>query len=100
MFDDNSDNENKEKRDRLTQEYHTFVKEILLLTSAGGIVFGFLLSVSTNPPEDFSLVNRITLVVALFSITIAVCLFILPVIYHHSEEALHSLNPALPPLNS
>jgi Family of unknown function (DUF6328) len=85
LFDDYSDNENKEKGDRLTPDYDTIVKESSLLTTAGGILFGFLLSISINPPSDFSLINRITLLIALYSITIAVSLFVMPVIYHHVQ---------------
>ncbi len=83
MFDDYSDKEKREEGDHLTQDYDTIVKESSLLTTAGGILFGFLLSISINNPESFSLINRITLLVALYSITIAVSLFVMPVIYHH-----------------
>jgi hypothetical protein len=85
LSDDYSDNENKKKGDRLTQDYDTIVKESSLLTTAGGILFGFLLSISINPPSDFSLINRITVLIALYSITIAVSLFVMPVIYHHVQ---------------
>ena len=79
MFDGNSDKEKREERDRLIQDYDTIVKESSLLTTAGGILFGFLLSIAINAPEGFSLINRITLLVALYSITIAISLFVMPV---------------------
>jgi hypothetical protein len=85
LFDGNSDKEKREERDRLIQDYDTIVKESSLLTTAGGILFGFLLSIAINAPEGFSLINRITLLVALYSITIAVSLFVMPVIYHHLQ---------------
>jgi hypothetical protein len=85
LFDDDSEKEKREGRDRLIQDYDTIVKESSLLTTAGGILFGFLLSISINAPEDFSLINRITLLIALYSITIAVSLFVMPVIYHHLQ---------------
>jgi Family of unknown function (DUF6328) len=85
LFDDYSDKEKREERDHLTQDYDTIVKESSLLTTAGGILFGFLLSISINNPESFSLINRITLLVALYSITIAISLFVMPVIYHHLQ---------------
>ena len=85
MFDDYSDKEKREERDRLIQDYDTIVKESSLLTTSGGILFGFLLSISINAPEGFSLINRITLLIALYSITIAVSLFVMPVIYHHLQ---------------
>jgi hypothetical protein len=91
LFDDYSDNENKEKGDRLIRGYDTIVKESALLTTTGGILFGFLLNISINPPEDFSLINRVTLLVALYSITIAVSLFVMPVIYHHVQYPYRDL---------
>jgi Family of unknown function (DUF6328) len=94
LFDDDSGKEKREQRDRLTQDYDTIVKESSVLTSAGGILFGFLLNISINPPEDFSLINRIILLVALFSITIAVSLFVMPVIYHHWRYPSKNLEKA------
>jgi hypothetical protein len=91
LFDDYSDNENKEKGDRLIRGYDTIVKESALLTTTGGILFGFLLNISINPPEDFSLINRVILLVALYSITIAVSLFVMPVIYHHVQYPYRDL---------
>ena len=85
MSDDYSEKEKREGRDRLIFDYDTIVKESSLLTTAGGILFGFLLSISINAPEGFSLINRITLLIALYSITIAVSLFVMPVIYHHLQ---------------
>jgi hypothetical protein len=78
-------------RDKLIRDYGTVIRESGLLTTFAGILFGFLLNISVNSPEDFGFINRITLLVALFSITIAVSLFILPVIYHHLEYPYRDL---------
>ncbi|MDQ5859390.1 MAG: hypothetical protein M3278_00330 [Thermoproteota archaeon] len=81
MLDSNKDKEKEKEEDRLILGYDTIVREreSALLTTTGGILFGFLLSISINTPEDFSLINRITLLVALYSITIAISLFVMPV---------------------
>ena len=91
MFDHHHDKENKEERDRLIQDYDTIVRESALLTTTGGILFGFLLNISINIPENFSLINKITLLTALYSITIAISLFVMPVIYHHLQYPYRDL---------
>ncbi len=78
------DYSDKEK-DRLIRDYDTVVRESALLTTFGGILFGFLLNISINNPGDFSLINKITLLIALYSITIAISLFVMPVVYHHVQ---------------
>ena len=85
MYDDYSDKENEEERDRLVRDYDTIVRESALLTTSGGILFGFLLSISINTPENFTLVDKISLLLALYSITIAISLFVMPVVYHHMQ---------------
>ncbi|AIC16241.1 membrane protein of unknown function [Nitrososphaera viennensis EN76] len=55
------------------------------MTTFSGILFGFLLNISVNVPQDFDIVDRISLLVALYSITVAIFLFIMPVIYHHLQ---------------
>lgn len=67
------------------QDYGSVVRESAVLTTFSGILFGFLLDIAINIPETFSLAHRVTLLVALFSITIAVSLFIMPVVYHHLQ---------------
>jgi Family of unknown function (DUF6328) len=94
LIDDYFDKEKREGKDRLIQDYDTIVKESSVLTSAGGILFGFLLSISINAPEDFSFINRITLLAALYSVTIAVSLFVMPVIYHHLQYPSKTLEKA------
>ena len=91
MF-DYSDKEKKEEKDRLIRDYDTIVRESALLTTSGGILFGFLLNISINAPENFSLINKITLLAALYSITIAVSLFVMPVVYHHVQYPYRDLD--------
>ncbi len=90
MF-DYSDKEKKEEKDHLIRDYDTIVRESALLTTSGGILFGFLLSISINIPESFSLTNRISLLIALYSITIAISLFVMPVVYHHVQYPYRDL---------
>lgn len=67
------------------------LSESALLTTTGGILFGFLLDISMNSPESFSLINRITLLLALYSITIAISLFVMLAIYHHLQYPYRDL---------
>lgn len=90
MF-DYSDKENKEERDHLIRDYDTIVRESALLTTSGGILFGFLLNISINTPEKFTLIDKIALLLALYSITIAISLFVMPVVYHHVQYPYRNL---------
>lgn len=74
-----------EERDRLVQDYGTVLRESTVLTAFAGILFGFLLQISVRVPESFAFIERISLLIALFSITIAVSLFVMPVVYHHLQ---------------
>ena len=71
--------------DDILKDYDTVLKESALLTTFGSILFGFLFSVAINLPEGFDIFDRVLMLVALFSITIAVSLFIMPAIYHHLQ---------------
>jgi hypothetical protein len=55
-------------------------------------LFGFLLEISINTPEDFALGDKIILLLSLFSITIAASLFVMPVIYHHLQYPYKDLD--------
>ena len=72
-------------KDRLLRDYDSVIRESALLTTFTGILFGFLLSISISSASEFSIINRITILVAIFSITVAISLFVLPVIYHHLQ---------------
>lgn len=77
--------EDKEARDKLVQDYGTVLRESAVLTTFAGILFGFLFNTSISAPDSLIFADRISLLVALFSITIAVSLFVMPVIYHHLQ---------------
>ncbi|MCI0564520.1 MAG: DUF6328 family protein [Nitrososphaera sp.] len=71
--------------DRLLKDYDSVIRESSLLTTFSGFLFGFLLNIAITAPEELSFINRITLLVAITSITIAISLFVMPVIYHHLQ---------------
>ncbi|HEY9386101.1 MAG TPA: DUF6328 family protein [Nitrososphaeraceae archaeon] len=71
--------------DSLTRDYDTILKEAALLTTFTGILFGYLLNISVTALNELNYAERITLVLALFSITIAASLFVMPVVYHHIQ---------------
>jgi hypothetical protein len=73
------------KKDRLFRDYDTVLKESAVLTAFGGVLFGFLLNISIRGANQLAYLEKIILVLALFSVTIAVSLFIMPVIYHHVQ---------------
>lgn len=76
--DDKSDKE-------LLANYDTILKESAILTTFSAILFGFLLENAINPPSFFTTIDKIFLISSLYSITLAACLFIMPVIYHHIQ---------------
>lgn len=78
--------------DNLLRDYDSVVRESALLTTFSGILFGFLLEISINQPDEFPLVNKVTLLVAITSMTIAISLFVMPVIYHHLQYPYKDLN--------
>jgi len=77
--------EEKKSRDKLTSDYRVILMESALLTSFAGFLFGFLLNISIGSASTFDLLGRTILLIALFSITVSISLFIMPVIYHHLE---------------
>ena len=85
MFDNDDDKTVDKKKDKLILDYDTILKESALLTTFAGILFGFLLDISINTPVTFDFIDRVVLIVALFSVTFAASIFIMPVIYHHLE---------------
>ena len=83
--DDNKDKKNSTDEDKLIQNYDTILKESAILTAFSGILFGFLLQISINSPPSFGFLNKLLVLISLYSITIATLLFIMPVIYHHLQ---------------
>ncbi|MGI0086408.1 MAG: hypothetical protein ACREBI_00400 [Nitrosotalea sp.] len=84
MLSDKDGNENTDK-DKLISDYGSIIRESALLTTFSAFLFGFLLNISIAYSSGFDLPDKIILLVALFSITISISLFIMPVIYHHLE---------------
>jgi hypothetical protein len=82
---DRNDEEKRRKDDDLVKDYGAVLRESAILTSFSGFLFGFLLNISINSSAGFVLIDKIILLIALFSITISVSLFIMPIIYHHLE---------------
>jgi Family of unknown function (DUF6328) len=78
-------------KDSLLRDYDTVLKESTLLTTFSGVLFGFLLNISITASNRLEYPHKIVLVLALFSITIAVSLFVMPVIYHHLQFPYHDL---------
>jgi hypothetical protein len=73
------------EKDRLIKDYDTILKEAALLTTFTGVLFGFLLNISITSSQDLDFKERIVLAVAIFSMTIAASLFVMPVVYHHIQ---------------
>jgi hypothetical protein len=53
-----------------------------ILGAASSIFFGFLLNIAVNPPSYFHFSDSIILLAALYAVTVATVMFIMPVIYH------------------
>jgi hypothetical protein len=75
----------EDKRDDLVRDYGTVLRESSILIVISGILFGFLLNITVNVPENHSIVTMVSLLVAMFSITVAISFFAMPVIYHHLQ---------------
>ena len=80
-----SDKDEKGRKDDLVKDYGAVLRESAILTSFSGFLFGFLLNISITSSASFILIDKIILLIALFSITVSVSLFIMPIIYHHLE---------------
>ena len=74
------------KGDFSIANYESVLKEIGVLTSLSGILFGFILNASIRIKNGNTILeDDIVLLIALFSITISISCFIMPVIYHHLQ---------------
>ena len=56
-----------------------------ILAAASSIFFGFLLSITVNPPSYFQFFDNIVLLAALYAVTVATAMFIMPVIHHSTH---------------
>ena len=81
--------ENKSKegevKDDIIHDYDSVLKESGVLTSVSGIISGFLLNISINPPDGFTIEDTIILMISLYSISFAISFFIMPIVYHHIQ---------------
>ena len=57
----------------------------IILASASSIFFGFLLNIAVNSPSYFRFLDTIILLAALYAVTVATAMFIMPVIHHMSR---------------
>jgi hypothetical protein len=57
----------------------------IILASASSIFFGFLLNIAVDPPSYFAFFDNVILLAALYAVTVATAMFILPVIFHASH---------------
>ena len=73
----------------ISSSYDTILKESAALVTFSGILFGFILNISINPPDTFTYIDKILLLITLYAITIAACLFVMPIIYHHIQYPYH-----------
>lgn len=78
-------NDDKAPKDKLTPDYGSVIRESAVLTTFSAFLFGFLLNIAINSSKSFMFIDKILLLIALFSITISAVLFIMPIIYHHLE---------------
>ncbi len=69
----------------ISSSYDTILKESAALTTFSGFLFGFILNISINPPNTFSYIDKILLLITLYTITTATALFVMPIIYHHLQ---------------
>jgi len=53
-----------------------------ILAAASSIFFGFLLKIAVNPPPYFKFLDNVVLLAALYAVTVATAMFVIPVIYH------------------
>ncbi len=53
-----------------------------ILAAASSIFFGFLLKIAINPPSYFQLFDNLVLLAALYAVTAATAMFIMPVVHH------------------
>jgi uncharacterized protein DUF6328 len=57
----------------------------IILAAGCTIFFGFLLNIALNPPTYFAFFDKITVLAAVYAVTVATSMFIVPIIYHMSN---------------
>jgi hypothetical protein len=63
----------------------------LILGSASYIFVGFLLKITINSPSYFTLLDKTSLLAALYSVVVATTMFMMPVIYHYLQAIIVNL---------
>ena len=56
-----------------------------ILAAASSIFFGFLLNIAVNTPSYFHISDSIILLTALYAVTVATVMFVMPVIHHSTH---------------
>ena len=57
----------------------------IVLGAASSISFGFILNITIYPPSYFQFFDNIILLAALYAVTVATAMFIMPVIHHSTH---------------
>ena len=57
----------------------------IILASASSIFFGFLLNIAVHSPSYFRFLDNVILLAALYAVTVATAMFVMPIIYHMSR---------------
>src|SRR5262249_48065696 len=74
---------------RYSSEHHDPVGANLdwsiILAAVSPIFFGFLLNIAVSPPSDYTFFDDMILMAALYAVTVATAMLIIPVIYHFSN---------------
>jgi hypothetical protein len=78
----------EEVKDDIVKDYDIVLRESSVLTSVSGIIFGFLLNISINSPDGFTVEDSLILMISLYSISFAVSFFVMPIVYHHIQYLL------------
>jgi hypothetical protein len=69
----------------LLRDCNIVLMESAIMASFDGFLFGFLLNISVRNANQLIYTEKIILILASFSINMAVLLFVMPVIYHHLQ---------------
>lgn len=77
--------DDKNNEDELIKDYNAILRESTLLTTVSGFIFGFIFNTTINTPRNFTPIDSIILMFALFTSTCSICLFVMPVVYHNLQ---------------
>jgi hypothetical protein len=77
--------DDQKNEDKLIKDYNAILRESTLLTTVSGFIFGFIFNATINTPKNFTPIDSIILMLALFTSTCSICIFVMPVVYHNIE---------------